>query len=185
MIFSPTSHFLGFPISSSCLEDIFLQLGKILWKNNEIVEFQNILSLHISIWYFPETFPDTIENSLKNFPEKEISFSLSGCGTFGKPGDPKVYFLTPTPQNTSIEYNSILLDVYPELRNFWENHLSFVPHMTLFRILNREKFLEKRWEVERYLQTELINISKILFSSSLSVFAVDSRVQPELQVLIS
>lgn len=106
-------------------------------------------------------------------------------GMFGGEDDPKVYFLSPDQIDELAIFQKLFLEGYPDLKDFAENTLDFIPHMTLFRVMDRELFLEKREEVASFLNEKCQEISQNKYPLSLHVFSVYSQFHPEIQIQIS
>ncbi|MBP6981608.1 hypothetical protein KBB25_02435 [Candidatus Gracilibacteria bacterium] len=178
----PTSHFLGFSIPPPAFADMYVGLQKILGKGGDIVEFQNPLSSHINVGYFSDTLPENPEKILEKYDKKEIEISFTRVGMFGGIENPKVYFLSPDQTDILSTFQKGFFRIYPDLSNFLENKLEYVPHMTIFRVNDQIRFLQKKDQVDRFLDDFLLGISKILFPAKLTVFMVHSNFSPEIQI---
>ena len=161
---------------------MYIWLQKILWKRGDIVEFQNPLSSHINVGYFSDTLPENPEKIFEKYNKKEIEIFFSRVGMFGGTENPKVYFLSPNQTDTLSTFQKWFFEGYPDLRSFSENKLEYVPHMTIFRVIDLTLFLEKKDQVDRFLDDFLLGFSKTLFPVKLTVFMVHSDFSPEIQI---
>jgi hypothetical protein len=71
-----TSHFVGLKIKSSSLADIFIKIQNTLGNSKNSFLFQNILSAHITLFYFPDSISEDekwkIAQIIKNLDISEI-----------------------------------------------------------------------------------------------------------------
>jgi hypothetical protein len=75
-----TSHFVGIELNPEYFSDLFVNLYQYLKKNNvtEILTFQNLLSLHITLYYFEADLNKTdIEKIKAKIEEIGEDFSVN------------------------------------------------------------------------------------------------------------
>ena len=66
-----TSHFVGISLKSYYLANIFIEIKLLLGNNcNDILEFQNPLSLHITLYYFPKILSEIDKSKIKSIIKK-------------------------------------------------------------------------------------------------------------------
>lgn len=119
-----TSHFVGITLRNKYFSNIFSEISEILWKNlNKILELQNSLTLHITLYYLPANLKDSDLEKIKNiisdidlqkihlqtwkldyFREKIAYISYKNCNYLEKIN--KIF------KNNFSNYNSILDNTY-------------------------------------------------------------------------
>ena len=66
-----TSHFIGIKIKSEILVNLYVKLQNAIQDDSTIIDFQNILSSHITLYYLPSI--------LQNETEKNIQSNIITC----------------------------------------------------------------------------------------------------------
>ena len=114
-----TSHFIGIKIKSRLFVDMFVALQQYIKENNleQIIELQNILSLHITLYYLKkDIFPEergNIKQTLShiNNRHKDFKIVLEKVSYFKNEGRNYLGYISCSPVN---------YDCYPK-HNFREN----------------------------------------------------------------
>jgi 2'-5' RNA ligase len=155
-----TSHFIGVRIRSEILADILVNLQDILGHDSSIVEFQNILSAHVTLHYLPADLgPDIAEirreiEGCNGRPEG----SLTDFGYFGSEEAPSVCYLKPGDQDWFVRASGHFAREFPQYGDVPENRLRYVPHLTIFRVRDIPAFMRKKSETESALRSVLDTI---------------------------
>jgi len=177
-----TSYFLWLEIISEKFVDIFCKLQEYLRENNieNILEFQNILSLHITLYYLWENIPENFIFPKSIFQNIElISFDYFKKGN-------REFICYGTIKNIEILKSIFenLHSLYQEIRIF-ENNLDYVPHITFFKIKNFLEFQNHQKNIEKILQEELWKIIWNITTKNIFLYKVNSEFSPELQIKIN
>lgn len=180
-----TSHFIGVKLRSEFLVDIYVVLQKALWSDTNALEFQNILSTHITLYYLPadicEEDVDAIQKSLESFSQFPVN--ITGFSYFPTQELPQLCYLVPDDSSSALSsLHTQLKHVFPMYESVPENRLNYIPHITLFKIRDMEGFLRRRAELEEVLKTELARIRLLDLFESFRLFRVNSHFKPEIQI---
>ena len=174
-----TSYFVWIKLNPSILVDLFVDIFSYLKENSleNIIEFQNPLSCHITLYYFSNKIN---ENLLKDdiqslFFDDEIK--ITWCKYFYREEKEFICYLFPKENENFYKLNKFFSDKFQEKKVF-ENSLDFVPHITLFKIKDYWRFLEHKKNIE-----SIINNKKLIFKDNeIKLYAVNSNFVPEIQV---
>ena len=84
-----TSQFIWLKLKVEYFTNIFIEIKKLLWdKEKEILEFQNPLSLHITVYYLPwkttEIEEKEIKDIIEKFSQQKIKISMKKLEYFWK-----------------------------------------------------------------------------------------------------
>ncbi len=177
-----TSHFVWLEIISENFIDLFCELQKYLRENNieNILEFQNLLSLHITLYYLWENIPENFIFQ-KNIWDENL---LENFDYFKK--ENREYICYGTIKNTEI-LKSIFneLHIKYDQKNIFENTLDYIPHITFFKIKNFLEFQIHQKNIEKILQEELWKIIWNITTKNIFLYKVNSEFSPELQIKIN
>jgi 2'-5' RNA ligase len=112
-------------------------------------------------------------------------WNLEGLNYFW--GDtPSICYLVSTAKNELEELNSQFKVMLPEFWGVLENtYPVFIPHITLFKIRNLEKFLTQKSEIEDIIHEEIKKLAGVSIFESISLYRVNSHFRPEIQISIS
>jgi hypothetical protein len=61
-----TSHFIGIKIKPEILVNLYVRLQEVLQDDSSVIEFQNILSSHITLYYLPPILPNETEKNIQS-----------------------------------------------------------------------------------------------------------------------
>jgi len=74
-----TSHFIGLKLKIGILSDLFVRLQTVLGDDFTALEFQNILSLYITLFYLPKELSSREINKIREIlPNLSVSSLDSG-----------------------------------------------------------------------------------------------------------
>lgn len=174
-----TSHFIGLKLRAEYLADLFVDIYKLLEANGvlDCVVFQNLATVHITLCYLDEEINrDYFRDRLREFKGKVC---LDRVGSFN---DERIFYL-------GCEISESLLSEYEWYQEIFMNDavdtdLDFIPHVTLFRVVDRIKFGSVRNKVLRLVEDYIERLEGLDLNDGIGLFAVNSKFQPELQVEI-
>lgn len=184
-----TSHFIWIELKSELFSDVFVNIYKYLKENKieNIVSFQNPLSIHITIYYFGNNL-NKEEKSIKNEINKldlsqEIYIKWVKYFYKWKWRKSLLFFESRTNLNI-LWYRNLFHKIFN--RDYIENNkLEFSPHITFFRILNSNIFEKHRVNIEEIITSELQKINNLNISNKKAfLYAVNSEFKEEIQLKI-
>lgn len=174
-----TSYFIGLEVRSQVLADLFVDLYEYFDECGclDIVEFQNPLSVHITLYYLDKLIDEKlVQDGLRDVEGK---FELDELGDF----DGQIFYLTGAGLDglkTEFERYKVLFS-----NEVLENGLEFVPHVTLFRVLDKKSFEGVRKGVVLLVKDFLGHLgARNASEGRVSLYKVNSSFRPELQVKI-
>ncbi len=182
-----TSHFLWIKLKSEYFVLLYTEIQKLLWDKKDIVEFQNILSIHITLYYFPKQLSSNdikqIQTIKKHLWKRTVT--LQWYATFGDSIHSKMYYLEPGNSDGYLDdCNNLLRNTFQEYNSIIDNTYSFIPHITLFKIRDIPAFENVRIELEEILKNHLLNTVDINIYESIELFQVNSDFSPEIQIIL-
>ncbi len=186
-----TSHFIWISLYSKYFADIFSWIQYILWPDcSSIIELQNPLSLHITIFYLPRDISpqdkEVIHKILWQMWEVRLDFSISNMKYFWEWENLRVGYIGIQNDIQLRMFHTSCKKLFPEYIDIPDNaYPIFTPHITLFRVKDIPAFLEKKWVIEQFIAHELVSIQNFNLVEGWRLFAVNSRFTPELQIIIS
>lgn len=174
-----TSYFIGLEVWSEVLTDLFVNLYEYFDECGclDIVEFQNPLSIHITLYYLDKLIDEKlVQDGLRDVVGK---FELDELRDF----DGRIFYLT----GSGLDGLKTEFERYKGLfpNEVFENELEFVPHVTLFRVLDKKRFEEVRKGVGLLVKEFLGDLGvRSVSEGRVSLYKVNSSFRPELQVKI-
>lgn len=180
-----TSQFIWLKLNSQYFANIFIEIKELLGSNeNNILELQNPLSLHITVYYLPANIPDnelyTIKEAILKLSPTKIKLTLSGISYFwktighiGYKDFEKLENINQMFKSKFPTYNTIIDNAYP----------TYIPHTTLFKIKDYSKFLLYKKDIEDIITKNIEYIKTKDFIDTLHLYAVNSTFSPELQII--
>ena len=182
-----TSHFIGIKLKSEYFVSLYTRLQNLLWEKRDILEFQNILSIHITLYYLPSSLSSDylyqIQKLKNTFWRKKVT--LAGYSYFGDSSLWKLCYLKPDTSNKYLsDYNHELKTIFQEFNTIIDNTYSFIPHITLFKIRDWSVYEDISREVEGILNSYLREIENVDIYESFELFQVNSRFAPEIQITV-
>ena len=189
-----TSHFVGLKIKSSSLADIFIKIQNTLGNSKNSFLFQNILSAHITLFYFPDSISEDekwkIAQIIKNLDISEIKPWIRWFEYFWDLSNPKLCYLQ-TQENITLEqFHYIFRKEFPQYLNITDNaYPTYAPHIfdNLKNIKPSMEYistssLANELDVK---STELFEkLKNIEIFESIELFQVNSQFQPEIQIIL-
>lgn len=185
-----TSHFIGISLNSSFFVGMFIELQKYFKEHGleTAVEFQNILSLHVTLYYLDKDIASSDKQQLlADIVSLSASndFALSGlrAGYFGEPGKERVCYIGCDDNPTLKETHAFFAEKYA-YNHIAENQLPFVAHISLFRIADPGVFAPHRAAVDEIINTHTKSVDAPSLVTGLRLFRVNSTFHPEIQIAI-
>lgn len=185
-----TSHFIGVSLKSSQLADLFVAIDAYSRENKltESILLQNVNSTHITFHYLPADVPKQEEGSIL----EEVRRSQNGMPSFvggltvdyfGGDATEKVCFIRCKEDSWMEETHMLLARNYPH-EEVPENSLTFVPHITLFRIQDISKYAPHKDSIDSMVSDHIKNIGEKIDTKGLRLYRVNSGYQPEIQITV-
>lgn len=186
----PTSHFIGVKLDSDGFVHLYLQLQGYIEKNRlqDSTELQNRLSLHTTLYYLESDIPDEdtlrVKNFILEFRRKEVSPTvfLTGFDYFTHQGAASILYIKPA-NDSFADYQKSLSQIF-QRNTIIDNQHAFIPHVTLFKILDADIYQEHRSEIEGIVTSFLQSKSAHNFFVGISLFSVNSQEKPQMQIPI-
>lgn len=181
-----TSQFIWLKLKVEYFTNIFIEIKKLLWdKEKEILEFQNPLSLHITVYYLPwkttEIEEKEIKDIIEKFSQQKIKISMKKLEYFWK----KIAYISYDNFENLEKINNFLKSKFIDYNSIVDNSYSrFIPHTTLFKIKDYWKFLLYKNDIENIIEKNIEKIQNYDFIENFYLYAVNSTFTPELQVII-
>jgi 2'-5' RNA ligase len=185
-----TSHFIGIALDSSKFTDLFVDLQK-YFRSHDLegaVEFQNILSLHITLYYLEASLTEDEKSQLLQgasdiSSDRALSISELKGSYFGEPGKERVCYIGCAENEKFKEINQFFAKKYGYAQ-IPENQLAFVPHISLFRIHNPEAYTPHKAEIDTLVSKAVQTIAQSSLIQAVHLFQVSSLFCPEVQIAI-
>jgi len=183
-----TSHFIGLKLNSSKFVDLFVELQKYLDEHEleDSIVLQNILSLHITLYYLDshldkyerlrllQDIAKVSSNGLPTIAKLEV-------GYFGESTKERVCYLGCRPNDTATVLNEFFTKQY-QYSHIPENQLAFVPHISLFRIKDPMAYAEHKTKIDSLIGEAITTIDYDNLVENLHLFQVNSLYNPEIQI---
>ncbi len=182
-----TSHFLWLEMEPEIFSDIFVEIYNYLKENNieNIVEMQNPLSPHITLYYFEkEISQENMQNIQENIKKLDVSkeIFLMGIDYFYRNNNRFICYFTIKTEIPLERYRNIFHKKYNRVE-ISDNSLVFSPHITFLRILNNNIFERHRESLEKIIFENINNIkNKNIFSWKIFLYRVNSKFPWEIQL---
>lgn len=185
-----TSHFIGLALDSSQFTYLFVNLQK-YFRSHDLegaVEFQNILSLHITLYYLESSLAEDEKAQLLQEASDVSSngtLSISGLkgSYFGEPGKERVCYIGCVENEKFKGINQFFAKKYG-YSQIPENQLAFVPHISLFRIHNPDAYAPHKAGVDALINTGVQAIGQDSLLQGVHLYQVSSLFHPEIQIAI-
>ena len=184
-----TSHFIWIELKSEIFESLYSKIQFFLRtkKLENILAFQNIETIHITLYYLDNNLNLQNINDIKNFIEniniKENIF-INNFKYFYRENKEFLLYLKPESKIDFLEKRNILDNEFSD-NSAINNDLDFIAHITFFKILDFQKYSDYKSEIEKIIYNELNKIENIDTSTEkIYLYAVDSGFREELQVKI-
>jgi len=185
-----TSYFIGIALKNEYFSSLYKDLNEYSLNNRieNTIELQNNNSLHVTLYYLDKNISDEIDelrndiNMLKK-NEKEYVLFIEENKYFKRNNQDFLSYL-------SIQNPHQLITIHDEISQKYkknsipDNHRLYIPHISLFKILDYEKFEKHREKVEQIAKYHIENLKVKNILNGFYVFAVDSTTKPETQIPI-
>lgn len=183
-----TSHFVWIELKSEVFSDLYREVWIYLKENDieDIISFQNILSIHITLYYFEK---DLCENDIKAIKNTSSSFvlndiSISGYTYFYRNEKEYLCYLWSQTVDNLENIRNIFHERY-QRNDIEENTFSFIPHITFFKIQDFEVFTLHKDNIENIITSELEKIwNQNISSQNIYLYKVNSKFKEEIQIKI-
>ena len=175
-----TSQFIWLKLKVEYFANIFIEIKDLLWdKEKEILEFQNPLSLHITVYYLPwkttEIENKKIKYFIDNISQQKIKISMKKLEYFWN----SIAYISYDNFENLEKINNFLKNKFNEYNDIIDNsYISFIPHTTLFKIKDYKN------DIENIVVKNIKKMQKSDFIENFHLYAVNSTFTPELQVII-
>jgi len=181
-----TSCFIAVDLQIEKLKNLFLQIAKYLKSRSleKDIILQNYDTSHITLYYLNKNCNyKTIKKELWNFKINKQIF-IEDFSYFYRYDKEFICYLKPSFSEDFSNYNIFFNWKY---KDFWasDNDLVFIPHISLFKILDNKLFLIYKTEIENILKTEIEKLKELDINNySISLYWANSNFVPELQFKI-
>ena len=183
-----TSNFLGITLDKSKFKVLFDSLKKYSQENNlqKIIEIQNQDSVHITLYYLDKDINKSvlkqIRDDLSVLNKKNLIITLKKVSFFKKENKNYLCYLSPNSIEKLEKINLYLKQRY--IGNAIDNNYKYIPHITIFKILNFSIYKQHENNISKIIETFLSENNKVNLSQSFNLYAVDSTKSPEKQKII-
>ncbi len=155
-----TSYFVWLELKNNLLKNVFFDLKNFVEKNNyeDILQVEEWKNPHITLYYLTK-YIENIEE-VKNFIEKlklEEEIFLNKLKYFYRENKEFIWYLDIKSKNDFICVNKILDKKFKKY-SAEDNKLDFIPHITIFRIRNYEKFLRIKDKLENFIKNMILKV---------------------------
>lgn len=184
-----TSHFIGIKLKPSPFIPLFVNLQTYLLENdiNSVIQLSNIHSLHVSLYYLDKNLTakerNSVTNTIQEISQGKINkhIALSKFHFF-KNGDIDILgYLTTNEDGLLTEINKSLAVKY-QRNDIADNSYDYIPHVTLFRVLDSQIFSKYKSEIVNIVNKFISESSKINLYQEICLFEVCSKHSPEIQI---
>jgi 2'-5' RNA ligase len=190
MTMKTTSHFVGAAIDCRRFADLFVELQN-YFESHDLtsdIEFQNVLSLHITIYYLDSTLStgemnEILSDTTNINNEGNVNISKLQVRYFGETNKERVCYLGCPKNQQLIEMNDFFTHKYKQSQ-IAENQLAFVPHISLFRIKNPERYNPHKAKIDTLISRSIETLEYESLISNLHLYQVSSLFHPEIQIPI-
>lgn len=185
---NPTSHFLGTTLNNKLFSGLFNSLQKYLKENNieNIIELQNLSSLHITLYYFGKELDSStlinIRADLKSLNNNIFPIYINQVHFFQKKSKDYLCYLSPLEIVKLSEINLTLKNKY--LNDIEDNNYSYIPHITVFKIKNFSIYKDHEESILSIINSHLEKIKTKNSFKEFNFYSVDSNHSPQEQKII-
>lgn len=179
-----TSYFIWLAIDIKKIYDIFIEINDLVWSKN-VIELQNPLSMHITLYYLPWYLWRKEITEIRNFIDK-IKFDKQKLTFWDlKYFWDSIAYISYDNYKVLRDINILLKKEFPEYQNIEDNlYPSYIAHSTLFKIIDYEQFLIYKKDIEEIINKNITWDFYNLDELRIGLYMVNSRYKPELQYLL-
>lgn len=187
-----TSHFIGIKINSKAFADLFVKLQQYLKDNGveQTIELQDIHSLHVSLYYLQKEILSQERNNIKHTTEtlnkshKDFVLTPDHVAYFKKAETDYLGYIACSQVQKLTVFNSQLAKEYKKDR-ILENQYTYIPHISLFRVINHKLFIIHRENINSIIKQQLNDINNENLFQGFYLFEVNSKFHPEIQFIVN
>jgi len=183
-----TSYFIAVDLKIEKLKKIFLQVEKFLKSRSldKDIILQNYDTPHITLYYLNKNCDyKNIKYDLIKFKSSiNHKIFIKDFSYFYRYDKEFICYLKPSSCKDFSNYHIFFNWKY---KDFWaiDNDLDFIPHISLFKILDNKLFLVYKTAIENFIKNEIENLNELDINNySISLYGVNSNLVPELQFKI-
>ncbi|MBX9809007.1 hypothetical protein K2X92_01290, partial [Candidatus Gracilibacteria bacterium] len=185
MILQPTSHFIGLSLQQSFFQDLYVSLDDYIIRHHlsRFIQFQRPETIHITLYYLGKHISDNEKDVFQEFQKNtplDSDISLDTVGYFYRDDLPYICYILPRDIGYFARLNNILAGLFHR-DDIGDNQFSYVPHITLIRILDFTGFAMHQKNIEIIISDFITKYHNIGLSHTIDLYAVDSSIKPELQ----
>ncbi|MEK7570843.1 MAG: hypothetical protein AAB553_01085 [Patescibacteria group bacterium] len=184
-----TSYFIGIVLENAPFVTLFVRLQQYIKKHKleDAVLLQNILSLHISLYYFDATLTEDQKKAVKEDAEhlslmhETLEVSPIKGSYFNKGTNNTLCYITCSQTEVLEKLHSFFTKKYLS-PNVPENQYAYIPHLSLFTILDSDKYAQHKKAVDQIIIEEIELLKKYSLVKDIQLFQVNSLFSPEIQI---
>ena len=182
-----TSHFIWIELKSQLFVNVYNKIYEYIKINNieNIVTLQNILSIHITLYYLEKNLNKTDKIIIKKDISKldlEKDIYVSWFDYFLRKWNKLVLYFTP---KTDLDFKCIRDKFHNKFnRNkVYDNSFDFLPHITFLKINNSDIFEKHITNIENILKKEIYKLTdENINSNKAYLYSVNSKFKEEIQI---
>lgn len=154
-----TPHFIGLEIKSSLFSNLYLEVYEYLKNNHieDVIRFQDIFLLHITIHYFRKTLTQGEKSQIKNFIDhNSFDGKIKVCdfNYFYRFWQRSVCYLEiDTDDDLGVMSRNFYWKFWDEFSK--KKKSEFIPHITFFRIKDSMRYEQHRENIEIIIKRQL------------------------------
>ncbi len=185
MILQPTSHFIWLTLQWDIFQELYESLGDYIIKYNlsEVIQLQRFDTLHITLYYLDKNITDNEKYIFQEFQKNtplDSGISLDTVWYFYRNELPYICYILPRDIWYFVRLNNILAWLFHR-EDISDNQFSYVPHITLIRILDPIRFSVYRTYIDSIVSDFIEKYTTYQLVYSLDLYRIDSTIKPELQ----
>lgn len=184
-----TSHFFAASLKKTLFVDLFVELQTYLNDNSieNCISIQNLLSLHITLYYFQKELSEAELlkitehiNALRSGSKPKIV--VDTYNFFKRKEQDYLCYLAPTGYSELEDINNKFRATFPN--DVPDNTHSFVPHITLFKVNDYDIFSRYKKDILDIFEKNLNLIKNEDAFLDFNLYAVNSKFTPQIQIVI-
>jgi len=184
-----TSYFVWAELKSELFSNLYIKIHEYLKKNNieNIISFQNILSLHITFYYFENWINLKSQKNIKNFINNinlDFDIFIDSFKYFWSNKEKRIWYFY---WKSEVDLLWIRNNFHNHFKmiNVDDNNLEFIPHITFLRILDSTIYENYKIDIENIISWELTKIKeKNIFTHKIFLYKVNSSFPWQIQIKI-
>lgn len=183
-----TSHFVLIELKSEIFSDLYKNIFDYLKQNNieNILSFQNILSVHITLYYFEKNLNINSISKINKIIKiiKLDDIFINWFKYFYRDNKEFLLYIDSFSKKDLKNYRDLFHKNFK--RDFIiDNTFEFIPHITFFKIIDIYKFQAHKQNIENIILSFLENIkNKNITTKNIFIYKVNSSFKEEIQIKI-